>query len=440
MEQIFHTINVYFAFAAVVINVAFVVLILARTSRTSFYLTFLLLCVATIIWNFGIFMTYFKGNGFWFYFALIGSPLMPALLFHFVHALVRPASRKNLIVVAYSLSGLLSLSSFLAIFDRGVRRFVDSIAWNIYFIGVLFPFILYGMVLLYRTIKNTPAGVQRNRFKYIFAAMIIGTLMGLTDLIQIFNIPVPKLGHAGSVLYSSVIIVFIFQHRRAYDILAQMQIKIALLSEMSADIAHELRNPLSSIKGASKLLAADLNKQNSGHALEYVNIIAEEVERLDAILVNFRYLTRPFNIEKCPVSLNDSIRKTVRLAEIGSFPLAITEEFSAGLPAVQADASSLRQVFLNLIKNAFEACGEHGTLVIKTAHVHPWVKITFLDNGVGIQSDLAGEIFEPFFTTKASGMGMGLPICRKIVEAHGGYIEAKNAESGGAEFALYLPA
>ncbi len=439
MEQAFHTISMYFAFAAVVINAIFVVLILVRTSRTYFYLTFLFLCMAAIIWNFGIFMTYFRGRGFWFYFALIGSPLMPALLLHFIHTLVKPTSRVNLILFAYTLSGLLSLSSFLAIFDLGVKRFVDSVFWNIYFIGALFPFILYGMVILYRAIRNAPAGVQRNRLKYFFVAIIIGTLMGFTDLIQIFNIPVPKLGHIGSVLYSSVIVVFMFKHRRAYDILAQMQIKLSLLSEMSTDIAHELRNPLSSIKGASKLLAEDINRRDDAKALEYVNIISEEVDRMDAILVNFRYLTRPLNIEKDSVSVNETIHKTVRLAEIGSIPITITEELSSGLPAVQADASSLRQVFLNLIKNASEACGENGELIIKTDFAQPWVKITFLDNGTGIPSDLIGQIFEPFFTTKASGMGMGLPICRKIINAHGGHIEAKNANGRGAEFSLYIP-
>jgi signal transduction histidine kinase len=107
--------------------------------------------------------------------------------------------------------------------------------------------------------------------------------------------------------------------------------------------------------------------------------------------------------------------------------------------AVHADASSLRQVFLNLVKNAMEACGKNGKLTIRTEYIQPWVKITFLDNGTGIPSELIGQIFEPFFTTKTLGMGMGLAISQKIVEAHGGRIEARNAAPGGAEFSVYLP-
>jgi signal transduction histidine kinase len=439
MEQTFQTINVYFAFTAVVINAVFVVLVLARTSRTSFYLTFLFLCVAAIIWNFGIFMTYFRGRDFWFYIALIGSPMMPALLFHFIQSLIRPASRSRRVVLAYSLSGLLSISSFLAIFHPGVRRFVDSVSWNIFFLAVLFPFILGGMVMLYKEMRSVQSEEQRNRLRYFLLATIIGTLMGFTDLIQIFKVPVPKLGHAGSVIYSSVIAVGMFKHRRAYDIIAQMQLKVELLSEMATDIAHELRNPLSSIKGASKLLSAELSPKSDAKALEYADIIVEEVERLDYILINFRHLTRPLNIKKDSVLINETIHKTVQLAEIGTLPLKVSEDLASGLPAVQADASSLRQVFLNLIKNASEACGENGKLMIKAEHVQPWVKITFQDSGTGIPSDLIGQIFEPFFTTKTSGMGMGLAISRKIVEAHGGRIEARNTASGGAEFSIYLP-
>src|SRR3990172_8348869 len=113
MEQIFQAINVYFSFAAVVINAVFVVLVMARTSRTTITTTFLGLCLAAIIWNFGIFMTYFGEEGFWHRFSRIGSPMLPALLFHFAHSLVRPVARSNWIALAYILAGLLSISSFL---------------------------------------------------------------------------------------------------------------------------------------------------------------------------------------------------------------------------------------------------------------------------------------------------------------------------------------
>jgi signal transduction histidine kinase len=439
MTQVFQAINVYFAFAAVVINAAFVVLILVRTSRTEVYMTFLFTCVASIVWNFGIYMTYFAGREFWFYFARIGSPMMPALLFHFINTLVNTASRNKWIMLAYTLSGLLSLSSFLAVYSPSIKLFVDSIYYNAYYLGALFPFVISGILLLVRAIRGTDSKEERDRYRYVLVATIIGTCTGLTDLIQIFHVPVPKLSHAGSVVYSSVMVVGIFKHRRTYDILAQMQLKLVLLGEMASGIAHEIRNPLSSIKGASKLLAAELNPKGAPSARAYLSIITEEIVRLDHILINFQHLTRPLNIQKEPVSVNEVIRKTVQLVEVGALPLKITADLSGDLPMVYADASSLKQVFLNLIKNASEACGENGELKIKTAYVPPWVKLTFLDNGNGIPSELLGRIFEPFFTTKMSGMGMGLSISRRIIQAHNGRIEARNAAPRGAEFSIFLP-
>jgi len=99
----------------------------------------------------------------------------------------------------------------------------------------------------------------------------------------------------------------------------------------------------------------------------------------------------------------------------------------------------LKQLFLNLIKNAQEACGHDGELVIQTEPLPQWLRIRFSDNGPGIPSDHLERIFEPFFTTKSSGMGMGLAICQRIIQAHGGRLEAKNRFPKGAEFTIWLP-
>jgi signal transduction histidine kinase len=131
--------------------------------------------------------------------------------------------------------------------------------------------------------------------------------------------------------------------------------------------------------------------------------------------------------------------KTVQLVEVGPLPLVITTDLSGDLPTVHADASPLKQVFLNLIKNASEASDGKGELLIRTTYEPRMVKIIFRDNGKGIPSELLGHIFEPFFTTKMSGMGMGLSISQRIIQAHNGRIEARNAEPGGAEFSISLP-
>lgn len=439
IEAAFDAINFYFAFTAVVIHAVFIVVVLTRTTRATVYRTFLFMCVSWIVWNFGIFMTHFYGEGFWFYVALTGSPMMPALLYHFIQGLCRPRARSAWVLVGYTLSGLLSVSSLLAIVHPGIKTFVDSVAWNVYFLGALFPFIIAGVALLVRTMRDAGPGEERDRLRYILWATVIGTLMGFTDLIQIFHVPVPKLGHLGSVIYSSVFAVGMFRHRASYDLIAQMRDRLDLLSEMAAGIAHEVRGPLGSIKGASRLLAAELGGDASPEAREYLEVIREEILRLDRILTTFHDLTRPARIDAKPLSVNDAVRKTVTLAEIASLPLVITQDLGRDLPLVQADASALKQVFLNLIKNAAEAGGGRCQLEIRTLADPGGVRIVFTDDGTGLPEEGRERIFEPFFSTKAAGMGVGLAVTRGIVQAHGGRIEARDAASGGAEFSVFLP-
>ena len=231
----------------------------------------------------------------------------------------------------------------------------------------------------------------------------------------------------------------VFKHRTAYDVLTQMQEKLESLGEMAAGIAHEIRNPLTSIKGASDLLWGELKDLDLPRAREYHDIIREEIDRLNHILLNFQYFTRPLKIEKELIPVNEIIRKTVRLAETAPATIKIRQELSGNSPKVKADASLLKQVFLNLIKNAEEACGPEGEMVIKTETLPPWFRITFSDNGPGISAETLNRIFEPFFTTKSAGMGMGLAICRRIMLAHGGELDAKNRLPNGAEFTILLP-
>jgi len=215
--------------------------------------------------------------------------------------------------------------------------------------------------------------------------------------------------------------------------------KLKVLSEMAAGIAHEIGNPLSCIEGASNLLASELKNLNHPRIQEYHNIVAEEIKRLNNILFNFQDLTRPSKIEKESASINEVIQKTVKLAELGTLNIRIGLELSRDLPKIQADASLINQVFLNLIKNAAETCGSDGELLIKTESISPWVKISFSDDGPGIRPELLHRIFEPFFTTKTTGMGMGLAICQRIIQAHNGRIEVNNLLPKGTQFSIFLP-
>ena len=440
MNPTLASMNASLALLVVLINFVFSILVLVRTSRSSVYAIFVLICISNIIWNFSDFMTYLTGNRNWYYLSRIGSSMLPAQVFHFIITLVKSKPRRaTWIEVPYVLSGLFAFIAFWAIVRPGSRWVMEGGLRDILFLILLGPVLLIGIILVLKGIRDSSLTDEKERLRYILIASIIGVFTGLTETVQFLKAPIPSLGHLGCLAYSSILAVSIFKHRAAYDILAQMQMKLEFLGEIAAGIAHEIRNPLTSIKGASNVLAGELRNLGLPNVQEYQEIIGEEIERLDHILLNFQYFTRPLTIEKEPVSLREVIQKTVKLAETSLQNIKIKQELSEDSSNVQADASLLKQVFLNLIKNAEQACGSEGELVIKTEGLSPWLKISFSDNGSGIPRENLKRIFEPFFTTKPGGMGMGLAICQRIIQAHGGALEVKNRLPKGTEFTVLLP-
>jgi signal transduction histidine kinase len=440
MGPCFHTIDTYLALTVALLNFVYAILVMARTSRMIFYLIFFFICICNVVWNLGDFMFFVTGLRSWLYFSLIGSSFLPAFMFHFVRILVAPQRKiTRWIVPAYTFSGLLSISAPLAIVNAEIRGFVDSVTWNILYLVLLGPFLVLAAAMLIRALRRAATEKEKIGLRYILAVILIGVTTGLTDLVQLMRVPIPPLGHLGCLVYSSILTYGVFKHRAAFDVLAEMRNRLQIMSEMAASIAHEIRNPLTSIKAATSLMKKEIQHPENAGCEEYFNIVTEEIERLYNILSNFQYYTRPIKVEKEEVSMERILQKTVRLAEADTPKLRICVESPDKLPAVQADASLIKQVFLNLIKNAGEACGSDGKLLIRLENAPPFLKISFTDNGPGIPQELIERIFEPFFTTKTTGMGVGLAISQRIAQAHGGRIEVKNLIPKGTRFSVLLP-
>jgi hypothetical protein len=168
MNQTILTIDAYLALLVVLINFVFAILIAVRTSRTMLYSIFIFVCLSNMLWNFGDFVFFFTGNRFWFYLSLIGSGMLPALMFHFINTLVM-AGRKRVawIMMAYFFSGFLALSSPFALFHPGIRDFVDSVYWNILYLVLLGPFILAGIIILAAAFNRTKSEEEKSRLRYI---------------------------------------------------------------------------------------------------------------------------------------------------------------------------------------------------------------------------------------------------------------------------------
>ena len=220
---------------------------------------------------------------------------------------------------------------------------------------------------------------------------------------------------------------------------------------MAALLAHEVKNPLAGIKGAAQLLD-EVDPERDA----YLEIITEEVNRLNSVVGQFLTYARPFKSSGELVDVNHVLERTLTLVNVEEHGCQTELIQAPNLPHTRTDPELLRQVALNLSRNAIEAMGENGgRLTITTSitrrrpprpsdggkrgdHV-TYIRVRFEDEGPGIPDEVLQRLFIPFYTTKPSGTGLGLAICDRIIRSMGGWIEVVSYDSDGAAFTLYLP-
>lgn len=215
--------------------------------------------------------------------------------------------------------------------------------------------------------------------------------------------------------------------------------QMAALGQLAAGLAHELRNPLTAIK---TLIEAAKGQKNAA-ILEGqdLDVIEEEITRLNKTLQAFLDYARPPRLEKKPLDLNELVSKAEQLlsAQAQQRSIELKLHLSAQPVNIEADPEQFRQVLLNLMLNAFDTIGTHGTVTIETSRSAHAGELRVKDTGPGIPETMRDRLFEPFISTKSAGTGLGLTICKRIVEEHCGSIVAENMPSGGASFTVTLP-
>jgi len=229
--------------------------------------------------------------------------------------------------------------------------------------------------------------------------------------------------------------------REAQEQLLQKE-KLATIGEMSASIAHELKNPLVSVGGFARRLVKSLQEEDP--AQQYAKIIQHETERLEKMLEDILSFSKQRMLCIHEYSLSAVIEKVLNLEEekFQQAGISLSLDIPKDLPEMQGDAEQLEQVFINLIANAIQAMHGGGELQIRCQH--SWlrgelaVRVEISDTGGGISAKLMRNIFNPFFTTKEEGTGLGLPISHRIIEHHQGEIEVINT-ARGACFSIILP-
>lgn len=214
---------------------------------------------------------------------------------------------------------------------------------------------------------------------------------------------------------------------------------LAALGRLAGSVAHEVRNPLSALKGLVQYLAKDYPPDSP--KAEYAQAAVEEVDRLERVVSGLLDYTRPRQPRRLPLDLGELLGSTLAFMRDDPRTRGVEIELQVDpeLPQVQADPDQLRQVLLNLVVNALEALDGRGRLTIAARRQGDKVMIRVDDSGPGLPGDDPEQVFDPFFSAKERGTGLGLAIARRIIEAHQGSISAGASPLGGARFTIELP-
>jgi len=215
--------------------------------------------------------------------------------------------------------------------------------------------------------------------------------------------------------------------------------RLAVIGNMAAYVAHEIRNPLVTIGGFARTILRASIQDNQ--IKKSAGIIVDEVGRLEKILSNIMDFSKPLESVKVISQINEILENTCSLMEpyFKNSRINLIKKFDMKVPNIIIDPTRIKQVFLNLIKNAVESMPDGGRLVIETRVENEQVKINIADTGEGMTTEILQNIFVPFFTTKVDGTGVGLSVSQKIVDDHGGHIKVKSELQGGTTFSIYLP-
>jgi signal transduction histidine kinase len=219
--------------------------------------------------------------------------------------------------------------------------------------------------------------------------------------------------------------------------------RFSALGEMSAALAHEIRNPLGSIRGTAEILRDDFRPSDGKY--EFLEILIKETDRLNRVVEDFLRLAKPVEPDRELFRIDSDLREIVALLHPEARARGVVLALDAPEPVeLSGDREKLKQVFLNLLLNALQATDRGGeiTVVVGCSNGNGefrHAQVTVLDNGSGIDPALLPRIFEPFFTTKQGGTGLGLAIAQRIIESHGGTITVESRAGQGSSFTVTLP-
>jgi len=217
--------------------------------------------------------------------------------------------------------------------------------------------------------------------------------------------------------------------------------RLASLGRLAAGVAHEIRNPLSSIKGFAQYFVKRFNGQPEDQG--YASIMVKEVDRLNRVITELLDFAGPKEPRREPQSLENIAEHALQLLapDLATRKVEVSREYEPGLPAVSVDRDQISQVFINILLNALESMDGEGDIRIslRSCGPPPGVEVSFADTGAGIPEEDLEKVFEPFFSRKRKGTGLGLAIVHQIIGSHRGDIRVESGPGKGTTFRIHLP-
>jgi two-component system sensor histidine kinase HydH len=360
--------------------------------------------------------------------------------------------RKFKTVRGYVLAGLLALITALHYLAGGAQAgILHGLLGHLYIIPIILGAYWFGIkggviVSILSTVLFSPhlflhwsdPFLNINIYAELFLFLLIGGVTGIMSQMERnqrmrYEEALMRLDESHQKLKEQTEVLFQTEEQlRRADLLSA-------LGTISAGMAHEIRNPLGSIKGAVEILKDDYRPDEAKY--EFIRILLKETDRLSLIVQEFLNFARPKQPEFQPADVNEAIESVLLLIaqEANKVGVKVHKELDQSIGKHNLDAGMIKQAFLNMALNAIQAMPQGGVLTVQSTLRGDIIEVTISDTGVGIAEDNKKKLFNPFFTTKKNGTGLGLVITYRIIENHRGTIDVVSKPGKGTTFMVRIP-
>ncbi|RKG95311.1 sensor histidine kinase [Corallococcus carmarthensis] len=474
---------------------------LARVGKSPLALPLSLLSIALSSWNFSAFGMARSGDSGWRLMGFAAALMTLPCAVHFILAFVGRRRRSAWAMYGtYAVMSALALTMLIAMGMPALEERINTFAFGLAVSGVVIPILTTGFVLLTRHLRRAGSADERARAGLVLLGLGLLVALLLTDLAGDMALPVPKLGNVGTLLGLPVMataslrfqlfgkdaratsaavhavvlaLVGVLAYLALFRVFAaesgalvvgttaitfallaaarrvvtafvterERLEQLATLGRFSAQMAHDLKNPIAAMKGAAQYLKEEHARGHSWDAHgDFLDLLLEQVERLDRVAGTYQRLARVEPLRR-PLDLNRLVEGVLSLQAFATpGAVVLQKELAPGLSECAGDEDLLANALENLVRNAFEAMPSGGTVTVRTQQDGEAVVVEVQDTGSGMDARTRERAFDDFFTTKATGSGLGLAFVRRVAEAHGGTASLTSGEGHGTILRLRLPA